>query len=43
VPLLAYYAGREWMSIVDGSRSADAVHEDIVRRIKKLAAFIASP
>ena len=43
VPLLAYYAGREWMSTVDGSRSADAVHEDIVRRIQKLAAFVASP
>ena len=42
VPLLAYYAGREWMSTVDGSRSADAVHEDIVRRIDRLAAFAAS-
>ncbi len=43
VPLLAYYAGREWMSTVDGSRSADAVHGDIVRRIEKLASFVASP
>jgi len=43
VPLLEYYAGREWMSIVDGSRSAEFVHEDIVRRIGKLAAFISSP
>jgi adenylate kinase len=42
VPLLAYYAGREWMSTVDGSRSADAVHEDIVRRIDRLAAFAPS-
>jgi adenylate kinase len=41
VPLLDYYAGREWMSTVDGARSADAVHEDIVRRIEKLAAFAA--
>ena len=41
VPLLAYYAGREWMSTVDGSRSADTVHEDIVRRIQRLAAFVA--
>jgi len=40
VPLLAYYAGREWMSTVDGSRSADAVHDDIVRRIQRLAAFV---
>jgi hypothetical protein len=29
------------MSIVDGARSADAVHQDIVRRIEKLAAFAA--
>ena len=42
VPLLEYYAGREWMSIVDGARSADAVHEDIVARIEKLAAFAPS-
>jgi adenylate kinase len=42
VPLLEYYAGREWMSTVDGSRSADAVHQDIVGRIQKLAAFAAS-
>ena len=41
VPLLDYYAGREWMSTVDGARSADAVHQDIVRRIEKLAAFAA--
>ena len=42
VPLLRYYAGREWMFTVDGTQSADAVHEDIVRRIQKLAAFTAS-
>ena len=42
VPLLEYYAGREWMFIVDGARPADAVHEDIVERIKKLNAFTAS-
>jgi adenylate kinase len=42
VPLLTYYAGREWMSIVDGARPADAVHEDIVSRIQKLAAFAAT-
>jgi adenylate kinase len=42
VPLLKYYAGREWMSTVDGARPADAVHEDIVSRIQKLAAFAAT-
>ena len=40
VPLLDYYAGREWMFTVDGSRPPDAVHEDIVGRIQRLAAFI---
>jgi len=39
VPLLEYYAGREWMFAVDGTQPADAVHEDIVTRLKKLAAF----
>ena len=42
VPLLEYYAGREWMFIVDGARPADAVHEDIVERIMKLTEFTAS-
>lgn len=42
VPLLEYYAGREWMFAVDGTRPADAVHEDIVGRLQKLAAFTAS-
>ena len=42
VPLLEYYAGREWMFIVDGARPADAVHEDIVERINKLTEFTAS-
>jgi adenylate kinase len=41
-PLLEYYAGREWMFTVDGSRPPDVVHEDIVQRIQKLAAFAAS-
>jgi adenylate kinase len=40
VPLLDYYAGREWVFAVDGARTPDAVHEDIVERIQKLAAFI---
>jgi len=39
VPLLEYYAGREWMFAVDGARPADAVHEDIAGRIQRLAAF----
>jgi adenylate kinase len=42
VPLLEYYAGREWMFTVDGAQSADAVHEDIVTRIQKLASFTRS-
>lgn len=40
VPLLHYYAGREWMFTVDGARPPDVVHEDIARRIQKLAALI---
>ena len=43
VPLLHYYAGREWMFTVDGARPPDAVHEDIVRRIQKLTTFITRP
>jgi adenylate kinase len=39
VPLLEYYAGREWMFAVDGSRSPDEVHEEIVARLQKLADF----
>jgi adenylate kinase len=39
VPLLKYYAGRELMFTVDGTRPADAVHEDIVARIQKLDSF----
>lgn len=42
VPLLEYYAGREWMFTVDGGRPPAAVHEDIVLRIKKLAELISS-
>ena len=37
VPLLEYYADREWMFAVDGTRAPDAVHEDIVAGLKKLA------
>lgn len=43
VPLLEYYAGREWMFTVDGALSPEVVHEDIVRRLRRLAAFTASP
>ena len=32
IPLLEYYAGREWMFAVDGTRSPGQVHEDIVTR-----------
>jgi adenylate kinase len=39
IPLLEYYAGREWMFIVDGARPPELVHQDIVGRLQKLAAF----
>lgn len=39
IPLLEYYAGREWMFAVDGARPPDQVHEGIVARLRKLAAF----
>jgi adenylate kinase len=39
VPLLEYYAGREWMFTVDGSRPAEAVHTDIIGRLRRLAAL----
>ena len=41
IPLLEYYAGREWMFAVDGTRSPDQVHQDIVSRLRKLAALLA--
>jgi adenylate kinase len=43
VPLLDYYAGREWMFTVDGARPSDAVHEDIAGRIQKLTAMLGGP
>jgi adenylate kinase len=43
VPLLDYYAGREWLFTVDGARPPDAVHADIAGRIQKLADVIARP
>jgi adenylate kinase len=43
VPLLEYYAGREWMFIVDGAQPPEAVHEEIVGRIQKLTAFVNRP
>jgi adenylate kinase len=39
VPLLEYYAGREWMFTVDGSQPPDAVHQAIVARLHKLSAL----
>lgn len=39
VPLLEYYAGREWMFAVDGSQPPSAVHQEIVSRLHKLSAF----
>jgi adenylate kinase len=39
IPLLEYYAGREWMFTVDGVQPPDQVHGDIVNRLRKLAAF----
>jgi adenylate kinase len=41
VPLLEYYAGREWMFSVNGAQPAEAVHEDIVARLMKLDGFAA--
>ncbi len=43
VPLLEYYAGREWMFTVDGAQPPDAVHTDILARLQKLADFSPSP
>ena len=39
VTLLVYYAGRELMFAVDGAQPPDVVHEEIVARLRKLAAF----
>jgi adenylate kinase len=39
VPLLGYYAGREWMFTVDGAQPPDAVHAEILTRLQKLANF----
>jgi adenylate kinase len=39
IPLLHYYAGREWMFTVDGTPDPGEVHQDIVGRLQKLAAF----
>ncbi len=40
VPLLEYYAGREWMFTVDGAQPPDAVHADILARLQRLADFV---
>lgn len=39
VPLLEYYADREWMFTVDGAQSPDVVHEDIVAGLRKMTEF----
>ena len=39
VPLLEYYAGREWMFTVDGAQPPDVVHAEILTRLQKLADF----
>jgi adenylate kinase len=36
VPLLDYYAEREWLFTVDGAQPPDAVHEDIVSGLQRL-------
>ena len=41
VPLLQYYADREWMFTVNGAQPPDTVHEDIVARLRKLPALAA--
>lgn len=41
VPLLEYYAGREWMFTVDGAQPAEVVHSDIIGRLQRLAALAA--
>ncbi len=41
VPLLEYYAGREWMFTVDGAQPPDAVHRDIVACLQKQPDFAA--
>jgi adenylate kinase len=39
VPLLEYYAGREWMFAVDGTQPPQAVHAGIVARLRKMPAL----
>ncbi len=41
VPLLEYYAGREWMFTVDGSQPPGTVHEELVARLRKLSSLAA--
>jgi adenylate kinase len=37
VPLLEYYAQREWLLTVDGSQSEDEVHEAIAEKVASMA------
>lgn len=41
VPLLGYYADREWMFTVNGCQSPDNVHRDILVGLQKLPDFAA--
>ena len=41
VPLLEYYADREWIFTVDGAQPPDAVHADIVAGLQEQADFAA--
>ena len=41
VPLLEYYAGREWMFTVNGAQPAEVVHTDIIGRLRRLTALAA--
>src|SRR5580700_3344236 len=43
VPLLEYYADREWMFTVDGAQPPDAVHEDIVACLQGWRASLRGP
>ena len=39
VPLLEYYAGREWMFTVDGAQPPEAVHQKILAHLQTLPIF----
>ena len=43
VPLLDYYADREWMFTVDGAQSPDAVYQDIVAYLQSWRTSLRGP